>query len=419
MKKLNDCIVENCIPTPASCVEWNAGDIEALGICNGMPITNVIWEIVNKLEELAGEDISNFDIDTLLDICNKKAPLEINLISILTVIKENQVCLKDYIDTLNDKINELSGQDDITVNLKCYADLDNLGNQLSITRKELDQLVINELCDHEQRIESVEGKIIELKAEVANIDPHATVDELSFATCVDGGVKPTSTQVVKVSQAICDLQEATGSPAHIAQALSKVPSDWNTKFGLITGWDLTPDDWAEQYGNLLLAFTEVLNRLEIIENTCCAIDCDDVKIGFSAVFFEDMTSVILTFSPGAGTKIPAGFTDKGSTGTITDKNGNVVSFNVAISNNHEEEVYITGLDLSEPLYIHIDAKVGTDSMTCDKCLDKTITSSGCAYCELTATGDDGASAVIVYSTTVNTYTSTPSSTTTTTTTIET
>ncbi len=83
MKKLNNCVVENCIPTPSSCVEWNGGDIEYLGICNGDSLNNIIWEIIAKLEDLAGEDISSFDIDTLLDICNKKAPLEINLISIL------------------------------------------------------------------------------------------------------------------------------------------------------------------------------------------------------------------------------------------------------------------------------------------------------------------------------------------------
>src|SRR5688572_23835991 len=122
MKKLNKCVVENCIPTPASCVEWNGGDIKALGICNGEPLTNVIWEIINKLEDITGDDLSSYDIDTLLDICNTKAPLEINLLSILNVLKSNQVCLKDYIDTLNTKLDELSQSSGVKVNLKCYAD---------------------------------------------------------------------------------------------------------------------------------------------------------------------------------------------------------------------------------------------------------------------------------------------------------
>lgn len=408
--------LENCIETPTSCSTWNGGDIEALGICNGDSLNNVVWEIVDKLKDIGGEDISSFDIDTLLDICNAKAPLEITLVSILTIIKENQVCLKDYIDTLNNKINELSGQSDINVNLKCYADIDNLGNQLAITREELDQLVINELCDHEQQIKTLQGKVLLIEEEVANIDPHATVDELSFSTCIDAGVKPTSQQVVKVADALCTLRDATGTAANIAQALSKIPSNWNTKYNLLTGWDLTPDNLAQTFGNLLLVIANLEERLANIENNCCAISCEDVKLGFSVLWSEDKTSVILTFNSGSGTKIPEGFVDKGSTGTITDKNGNVISFNVAISLDHEEEVYITGLDTSGPLLVHIDAQMGNDSITCGKCLDKTVTSStGCAYCELTATGDDDASAVIVYYTTVNSFNPVPASTTTTTT----
>lgn len=415
MKKLNDCIVENCIPTPASCVEWNGGDIPALGICNGAPLTTVVWEIVNKLEELAGEDISKFDIETLLDVCKTRAPLEINLISILEVMRDNQICLKEYIDNLADAIAEISREQHINVNLQCLADFDNLGNQLGMTRESLDQLVINEICDAKERLTTVEGKIQQIAAEVANIDPHATVDELSFATCVDGTVKPTSTQVVKIATALCDLKEATGTPANIAQALGNTPSDWNTKFGLLSGWDLTPDNWAQSYGNLLLAFGDVVERLTSIETNCCSVTCDDVKIGFSALWNEDKTGIILVFSPGAGTKLPTGIVDKGSTGTVTDRNGNLVSFSVAISVNHEEEVFITGLDTSGDLIVHINARVGNESITCDKCLDKVVNNStGCAYCEITATGDDDAFAAIIYETTVNTYTSTPSTTTTTT-----
>ena len=95
MKKLKTCIVENCIPTPSSCVEWNGGDIEFLGICDGDSLNTLMWEVINKLEEIAGEDLSSFDIDSLLDICNQTAPNETTLINILNILKNNQICLKE------------------------------------------------------------------------------------------------------------------------------------------------------------------------------------------------------------------------------------------------------------------------------------------------------------------------------------
>lgn len=401
MKSVDKCDNLNCIPTPAMCVDWDGGDIEALGICNGEKLPVVIWEIVTKLEELAGEDISQFDIDELLDICNQKKPLEITLISILSLLRDNQVCIKDYIDTLNDKINELSTQGNININLKCYADLDNLGNSLSITREALDQLVINELCNHKQRLDSVEGDIINIKTEIQNLELNTTVEELSIATCLDSSPKPTSTQLIKTTKELCDLEGATGSIANIATAMSKTPSTDNSRYGLILGWDLSPANEAATIGNLLLKVANLESRLIQIETNCCALTCDDIKLGFSAVFNEDMTGIIIKFSSGAGTSIPSGFTDKGSTGTITDIDGNVETFSLVISNNLEQEVIISGLNLNKDLTINITAKLGNDTLTCDKCLNKIVKSSACGFCEITATGDDTASAVIIYTTNVN------------------
>ena len=396
MKKLNNCVVENCIPTPVSCSTWNCGDVEYLGICDGDSLCTVLWEVINKLKAIAGEDLSQFDIDSLTEICNQKAPNEVTLLSILNLIKANQICLKDFIDTLSEQLASLLSNTGVTINLKCYADFDNLGNALSITREQLDQLVIDNLCNHKDRIETLEGKVVSLQSQIDNIDINPAVDEPEFATCIDAAIKPTSGQTVSIANALCDLRDATGDETDITSALGSTPADMNAEFGLLPGWIVNPQNWAENYNNLLIAFGNVWQRVKTIEMTCCALSCEDIKLGFSAVYNEDGDGIIISFTYGAGTVIPAGFTDGGSYGTITDIDGNVVDFNITIGNNSQEEVIIAGLNTTGELTISITAILGTGSLTCQKCLSKKVNKASCNYCEICATGAEGSSVVIVY-----------------------
>lgn len=406
MKKLQNCIVENCIPTPASCVQWNGGDIEFLGICNGEWLTTVVWEIITKLQELAGEDLSSFDIDDMLDICNQKRPLEVNLVSILTLLKNNDICLKDYIDTLNDKINELSAQQGVNVNLKCYADFDNVGNALSITREQLDQLVIDKLCAHETRLNTLDGKIIGLQSQIDDIANDTTVEELDFPTCINGNTLPTSTQVINTSQALCDLRDATGLPIDIAAAIAKYPATWNAKFGpLLAGWLLNPDNQADVINNLILLIAKMDERLTLIENTCCAPACDKIKIGIQFIMNDDDT-VDMVFSSGAGTYIPPGFEDCGTTITFTDKNG--VEFSPSLATTPiEQDGTVSGVNVASlatgTIKVNVKTKFclydefGTLITTCQDCFSTEFeNTAGC--CVLTNTSAE--SNTIIYRTTV-------------------
>jgi hypothetical protein len=199
----------------------------------------------------------------------------------------------------------------------------------------------------------------------------------------------------------------------------------NTDFASTPGWNLTPANLAQSINNLWLVTCSLLGRVTAIEDTCCAVDCSDVKIGFSAIVNTTGDGITLRFTAGAGTSIPNGFTDAGSVLTITDALGNVEDFNVEITNNGTEEIIVTALDLAAgALELNLSAKLSNGSMTCEKCINKTMASGGCAVCEISATGVDGASAVIVYETdgvttvtipTVPTTTTTSSTTTTTTT----
>lgn len=416
MKEVKSIITENCIFTPTSCSAWNGGDIEYLGICDGDQLNNLLWEVINKLQGITGDDLSNFSLDSLLDICKQTAPAEVTLLSILTLLKNNQVCLKEFMDSLNTQLVGLNLQDSVNVDLKCYADFDNQGNALSMTKAQLDQLIINNLCDQKGRITQVEGELTVLQSQVDNINTTFTVDEPIITTCIDASPKRTSLQLQSVATNLCNYKGIVGSEVDVPAALAKTPSTDNTRYSTIIGWDLTPDNLTQSYGNLVLKVAKLEADLIFMQNNCCALTCDDIKLGFSAVFNDDMDGIIIKFSSGAGTKIPAGVIDKGSTGTFTDVDGNVETFTLIISNNYQVEVPISGLSLSGNVEVSISAVMGTSSLTCEKCLNKSVKSSSCGYCEISATGDGTAQAVIIYESTGLVTFAVPSPLTTTTTT---
>jgi hypothetical protein len=395
MKKVKDCNVQNCIETPTECSTWNGGDIVFLKICNGDSLNTVVWEIVGKLQDIAGDDLSSFDIDSILSICNQQAPSEITLLSILNVLKNNDICIKDYIDTLTDRVNAIANEGNLSVNLKCFADIDNLGNVLAITREALDQLVIDQLCSQKARIDSLEGNLTTLQNQVDSIDVSPVVNEPSIATCINAALLPTSQQVINTAQAHCDLEDATGDPIDIAAAIANTPSPYPSAVTTNPDYIASPGSWADNYSNLLLAFKNLMDRVLFMEENCCAVTCADVELGFSAVF-SDASILTIRFTAGAGTNIPAGWTSVGSSVTITDKDGDTVTENITISNNSEHDISILGLNLDGELTVSVTAIMTNGSLVCEKCLAKTITvNTGCEFCQICVSGSSG-SAVVIY-----------------------
>lgn len=374
MKTVNNCVVENCIPTPSGCVDWNGGDIEFLGIKNGDSLNNLIIEIVTKLQDIVSDDLSKFDIDSAIDVCNKKAPAEVNLIYILNLLKDNDLCLKEYILSLQETINSLSTENKVNVDLKCLSDFDNLGNQLSLTRDQLDQLVINNLCSQKERIEYLEGIAVTLQNQIDDIVNDDTIKENSITTCVDGNEKPVSSQVKSVATRLCSLETSFSSLVTLVNTLNSTIVSLNS-------------------------------RVTTIENTCCAANCDDISLGFIATFNEDNTALLISFTWGAGTSIPITFEDKGSVGTITDKDGVVQSFSIDIVENFNEgietEIPLSGaLNLTGELEISMTAKIGTDNLNCQKCISGKVRTNPCSVCTVCVNGTEGSTVTIVYESTI-------------------
>ncbi len=400
MKKTKNITSDNCLDTSSECVTM-AVELPYLGLCVGDSLTQFAVEVVEKLQDIAGEDLAEFDLDALLDICNLRAPSETTLISILTLIRDNQVCLKDFLTELEARLNALSTSNIVKANLKCYAEFDNIGNPLAITRDQLDQIVINALCDHSIRITTLEGEVVVIKNDIANIDINPVVSEPIFTTCVDAGSKSTSLQVKSIATDYCAEKTAIGNPTDISVALAKTPATDTARYGAITGWIMVPDNWADNYNNLLLKLYKLETDIIDIQTNCCAPTCDKILIDFSMIL-DVGNDYILRFRPTDGTVIPNDFNDVGSTVYFKDAFGvrYPLTGTLPIDVTEEESAPydLTSLNLSAPVTVYINAKVSNGTMQCDKCISKTIDlqNESCPVCTIVTSGTG--TLTIVYST---------------------
>jgi hypothetical protein len=387
MKRVEKCINEDCIPTPSGCVKWNGGDIPFLGICEGDCLNALMIELVEELKKIAGKDLSTFDINSLLAICKKKAPEEITITSILTLLRDNQLCLKEFADELEAQLQKLFENKNVQVNLQCYKGFNGIG--LSITRSQLDQLIVDVLCNHKADLDSIDSTFLRLQEAINEARRSLRIEEVQVATCINLESLPLSVQIQNTSKELCDYLLSIGTPADIVAALANTPTDLNAEFGAISGWNSSPTYWSEFYSNTLLEVQNLRERLGQIEDVCCAVTCDDVFIGFTALMNEDGTGVILRFTKGAGMVMPSGFEDCGSTGTITDSSGNTQDFDVAISVGGTAEIPLEGLQPTGELNVNISAKIcNTDKgIECHKCVSQTVTQTECDFCVLTASGN--------------------------------
>lgn len=414
MKPKDITINENCILTPASCVEWNSGAIKYLDICNGDRLPKIIWEIATKLEELAGEDISEFDIDALLALCNKKAPREITIISILELLRDNQVCLKDYIAAVEEVVKSLSTANSVEVDLKCFAEFDSQGNGLGITRAAFDQLVVDKLCNHEKRIGDAEGQIVLIKNSISDMQLNPVVVEPEFSTCLNPTVAPTSVQAKTNATEICEIRDEQGDTTDVSSALSKVPAVWGTpeflallnKYELGAGFiqTVTFENMAQAHQDGFITLALLQKQIAQILATCCSPSCDKIKIGFTGEFDYENSLLTLNFTRSAGTFIPDGFTDCGTTITITDRNG--VSVYVYTSSDAGiemdgsiEDIDIQGLATGQLLVSFktnfcLTDSTGATILNCQDCTSGTLNYINNKCCAITNTGTEAVTITI-------------------------
>lgn len=379
--------------TSNQCVVWEGGEIKCLGICNGDSLAEAEKIIADKVCELAKElDLGEVDLSCIL----ATDPADKNLKKVLEVILENQCTLKELVDSINTD----SPDTGLNLNLKCLKRFDEFGNEIPQDLTQVLQSAVNMLCVHDNDIALLKNRLGELEDYVETIPTTPPeVEEPKINTCLTPGLRSTSEVVPMVAQEVCDLKTIVGSLEEVSSSLSQQCSNLNATYQIEQGWQTTVNNIAQAIGNIWIVLCDVKDRLTLIENNCCGVTCDDIKLGFEVQPSEDGTGVFLKFTSKAGTKIPNGFTDCGSEVIFTDKAGNSQQYPLTITNNGTlGDFDITGLDLTDFINIEVTAKLCADGIGCEKCVSRLYKMGNalCPYCTITVTGEEGAEVIIIY-----------------------
>lgn len=386
-------------PTTTECVYWQGENIECLGIERGQKLSVSVKKVADEVCALADMlNLEDIQLKCLFDICIS-CPEPEKTLKIVLQLLINKLC------TLDELVKELSGataaEEAVLIRLaSCFQYTTSEGDLVvELPHEEYTRRIANEVCTIKITLSSLENDIQSLNDELNDLTARVVTlesssDEVS-SDCLFTGVRSIPEAIDLLDTAFCQTRTSVGLPTAINKAIAEQCPELNAELSTNPNWNLSPANLAQAVQNLWIAFCALKADVTVIQDTCCAFDCSDVKIGFVVAFEDGLEVVRLRFTSGSGTNIPTGFTDIGSVLTVTDESNNTLSFNITIENNGEEVVNLLGLNSGEKLTFSIESKLTNGSLTCQQCISKTVdTDTACDYCEITSAGTG--SVVITY-----------------------
>lgn len=357
------------------CIVWNGPSVPCLEICNGDVLSEVVHTIATKVCDLNSQlDLSAVDLTCLID---NTPPEHKDVKTIIQLLLDNQCTLKQLIDDFT------PGDANITLNLnlRCLKQFDQFGNEVPQNLNQTFQSIINQVCTNKTDITNLQATTNDLQNQIDNLPAPQNYTEPSVAICTTGTSKPLSQAVPLIAKDLCDYKDLIGSADDVSAAIAKQCAGLNTLLAATLGWDSAPATLADSLGNLWIAYCNVLNRVKVIETTCCGPTCDKIKLGIIVTFNDDGT-MNMAFTYGAGTFIPTGFVDCGSVITLKDKN-DVTRTLVGTTISQEgliEDISLAGLATGT-------VKVGIQSKFClaDETGRTILTCAGCFNLEFNNT----------------------------------
>ena len=360
-------LITNCIKTYPRCIEWNLAPIPCLGIQTGDTLDEITFAIVRKICEIAGDDLSSIDIQCLIDKLGAVEPLNKTLHTYLQLIIDNECKLSDLITAINNRIDSIATPT-LILDLKCLATLDSFGNQLPYNVQTVLQALISQACIIRNQIAGFTGALQLINIRIDNLP--ASYTEPSLTSCLYTN-QPTSAALNILASDYCTYKGILGTLANIQTAIGRQCAGLNTQFASDAKFIQSPTSQAHTINNLWLTVCDLRARLVTLEGCACKITCKDVLVGFSVTFNDNKTAT-LNFTGGAGTFIPTGYADCGSSVTIKNDTGvttNPVSIAI-VQELSSIDIDISMFEAGEYLTFSVNAAICGNGSNCNKCISK-------------------------------------------------
>ena len=311
-----------CDPVSSNCVIWQGPDIPCIDLCHGDSISDVTAKLAAELCDVLNlVDITQYDISCFSPVCPAFTDFSDLVQFIIDKLCELQTCCNTETPTT-------SGCPECILTIAaCFQYVNELGD--TITTMNIDDYVRaigNKVCQLESTITALQSTVANHESRITYIENNCcnTTPGTEIITIPDSCLDPSLSNipiddfVQNLEDAFCNLQNNTGTPSQILANISPKCFATQAPDSLINPGSLpanyNSNNYATMAGSLANAWAmicDIYAAVQNIQNTCCAVTCDDVDIIFQSITTSSSNILITTIG-----NIPVGFSECGSGSTI-------------------------------------------------------------------------------------------------------
>lgn len=311
-----------CDPVSSNCVIWQGPDIPCIDLCHGDSISDVTAKLAAELCDVLNlVDITQYDISCFSPVCPAFTDFSDLVQFIIDKLCELQTCC-------NAETPAASGCPECVLTIaSCFQYVNELGD--TITTMNIDDYVRaigNKVCTLESTLTALQATVTDHETRITFIENNCcnTGSGTTTITIPDSCLDPSLTNipvenfVESLEEAFCNLQNNTGTPSQILANISPKCFVTQTPDSLLNPGSLpanyNPNNFATMAGSLANAWAMICDMylaVQNIQNTCCAVTCDDIDITFQSINISNPNIVITTIG-----NVPAGWNECGSGSTL-------------------------------------------------------------------------------------------------------
>jgi hypothetical protein len=397
-----------CSPNSSNCILWEGPDIPCIHLCKGDSITEVVYKVATLLCQIKAElQLTDIDFKNLFDVCSACPQPEKTLHNILQLLINKIISLEELIK----KLDGSTDSEEISIRIAaCFRTTD--GNGDTVTElKHIDytKIIGLHVCELITDLAGISTRVTGLEDDVDDLKDRVQVLESG-----DNGLDQLEDRIDQLETTVGGMINVIGSNSELAEITSEecpTTGQGNSVPSLAAGdgsalWTGNSKNVSESIKRIWMAVCDVRSAVKIIQDNCCKINCDDILIDFDIRLSDDRRQATLFFA--FKSHLPTGFKDVNALGnilTVTDAAGGSYKYFIKLTDEvqNPEGIIIdfanSPIDPKLDYYFTMDAAVKSATLTCVKCINKTITyKDTCAYCEISVTGGSSASdsLIIIY-----------------------